>query len=117
MRRTMAIVERELRRFRRTPLLIAVSMIFPIVQLVVLGYAFGGSLKNLKIGVVDQDQGLPAIKIRDLAGAIAANARTFQTIEYADAGQALADLRNGRINGVLNIPPGLSRRVLAKQAP
>lgn len=117
MRRTMAIVERELRRFRRTPLLIAVSMIFPLVQLVVLGYAFGGSLKNLKVGVVDQDGGVPAVKVRELAGAIAANARTFQTIEYADAGQALRDLRDGRINGVLNIPPGFSRRTLNQQAP
>jgi len=113
----LAIVERELRRFRRTPVLIAVSMIFPIVQLVVLGYAFGGSLKNLRVGIVDQDHGLSAVKIRELCGAIAANARTFQTVEYADSGQALADLRNGRINGVLNIPPGFSRRVLAKQEP
>jgi len=117
MRRTMAIVERELRRFRRTPLLIAVSMIFPIVQLVILGYAFGGSLKNLKIGIVDQDHGLPAVRIRELTGAIAANARTFQTIEYSDGRQALEDLRNGRINGVLNIPPGFSRRTLTGQEP
>lgn len=117
MRRTMAIVERELRRFRRTPLLIAVSMIFPLVQLIVLGYAFGGSLKNLKIGVVDQDGGVPAVRIRELAGAIAANARTFETIPYADAAQALEDLRQGRINGVLNIPPDFSRRTLTRQEP
>lgn len=117
MRRMMAIVERELRRFRRTPLLIAVTMIFPIVQLVVLGYAFGGKLKNLKVGVVDQDHGLSAVKIRELAGAIAANARTFETIQYADSGAALADLRDGRINGVLNIPPDFSRRTLNEQEP
>jgi ABC-2 type transport system permease protein len=113
----MAIVERELRRFRRTPLLIAVSMIFPIVQLIILGYAFGGSLKNLKIGVVDQDHGLPAVRVRELTGAVAANARTFQTIQYTDSRQALDDLRNGRINGVLNIPPGFSRRTLTEQEP
>jgi ABC-2 type transport system permease protein len=117
MRRMMAIVERELRRFRRTPLLIAVTMIFPIVQLIVLGYAFGGKLKNLTIGVVDQDHGMSAVKIRELAGAIAANARTFETIQYPDSGQALADLREGRINGVLNIPPDFSRRTLTKQEP
>jgi len=113
----MAIVERELRRFRRTPLLVAVSMIFPIVQLIVLGYAFGGQLRHLKLGVVDQDHGLSAVKIRELAGAITANARTFETIEYADQGQALADLRNGHINGVLTIPPDFSRRTLTKQQP
>ena len=38
MSRMWAIVERELRRFRRSPFLIVVSMIFPLVQLVVLGY-------------------------------------------------------------------------------
>ena len=92
-------------------------MIFPIVQLIVLGYAFGGSLKHLRIGVVDQDHGLSAVKIRELCGAIAANARTFDTVGYHDVGQALADLRNGRINGVLNIPPGFSRRVLAENEP
>ena len=117
MHRTMAILERELRRFRRSPTLIIVSMIFPLVQLVVLGYAFGGNLKHLKLAVVDQDHGLPAVQIRELCGAVVANSRTFDMVEYADAGQALSDLRNGRVNGVLSIPPGFSRRTLAKDEP
>ena len=117
MGRMLAIVERELRRFRRTPLLIAVSMIFPIVQLVILGYAFGGNLKHLRVGVVDEDHGLDAVKVRELCGAIAANAKTFDAIVYSDQGEALADLRNGKINGVLNIPPNFSRKTLAKEDP
>jgi ABC-2 type transport system permease protein len=117
MHRTWAIVERELRRFRRSPMLIAVSMIFPIVQLVVLGYAFGGNVKHLKVGVVDQDHGVPAVKVRELCAAVASGARTFETIDYADPGTALADLRNGRINGVLTIPPEFSRRVLERNQP
>ena len=43
-------------------MLIVMSMIMPIVQLVVLGYAFGGNVKHLKVGVVDQDHGVPAVK-------------------------------------------------------
>ena len=117
MQRALAIVERELRRFRRSPTLIVISMIFPLVQLVILGYAFGGNVKHLKVGVVDQDGGLPAVRLRELSGAIAANARTFETIEYGDQGVALADLRNGRINGVLTIPPEFSRRTFAKSDP
>jgi ABC-2 type transport system permease protein len=117
MQRMMAIVERELRRFRRSPTLIVVSMVFPIVQLVVLGYAFGGSVKHLSVGIVDQDHGLSATRVRELCVAVAANARTFDTIEYGDPGQALADLRNGRLNGVLTIPPDFSRRVLEKNQP
>ena len=117
MQRALAIVERELRRFRRSPTLIVISMVFPLVQLVILGYAFGGNVKHLKVGIVDQDRGLPAVRLRELSGAIGANARTFETIEYGDQGLALTDLRNGRINGVLTIPPGFSRRTFAKSEP
>ena len=117
MQRTLAIVERELRRFRRSPVLIAVSMVFPIVQLVVLGYAFGGNVKHLKLAIVDQDHGAPAVRVHELASAMASGARTIDVVEYTDSGVALQDLRNGRLNGVLTIPPGYSRRVLAKDDP
>src|ERR1041385_6972900 len=114
MGRMWAIIERELRRFRRSPVLIVISLIFPIVQLVVLGYAFGGNVKHLKVAIVDQDHGVPAVKIRELASALASGAQTIDTFDYADQGQALTDLRNGRVNGVLTIPPEFSRRTLAK---
>jgi ABC-2 type transport system permease protein len=117
MHRTLAIIEREMRRFRRSPMLIVISMIFPIVQLVVLGYAFGGNVKHLKVAVVDQDHGLPAVKVREMAGAIASGNRVFELIDYGDPGEALGDLRNGRVNGVLTIPPDFSRRVLGRNQP
>src|SRR6185436_3349043 len=117
MHRTWAIVERELRRFKRSPILIVISMVFPLVQLVVLGYAFGGNVKHLKIAIVDQDGGVPAVRVRELAMAVAGGAQTFDTVLYADQGQAVDDLRNGRVNGVLTIPPEFSRRVLTKNDP
>jgi ABC-2 type transport system permease protein len=117
MSRMWAIVERELRRFRRSPILIVVSMIFPLCQLVILGYAFGGNVKHLRLAIVDQDHGLPAVKIRELAQAASSGARTVDLIDYADQGQAVNDLRNGRVNGVLTIPPEFSRRMLAKNDP
>jgi ABC-2 type transport system permease protein len=113
----LAIVERDLRRFKRSPALMVMSLFFPIVQLVVLGYAFGGQVKNLKLGIVDQDQRLPAVKLRELTGAVTANAKTFDTVDYSDSGEALRDLRNGRINGVLTIPAGFSQKVVDKNDP
>ncbi|PYR68066.1 MAG: ABC transporter permease, partial [Acidobacteria bacterium] len=112
-----AIVERELRRFRRSPVLMVMSMIFPLAQLIVLGYAFGGNVHHLRVAVVDQDHGLPAVKIRELAQAASSGAKTIDLLDYADQGQAVTDLRNGRVNGVLTIPPEFSRRVLAKNEP
>jgi ABC-2 type transport system permease protein len=117
MHRTWAIVERELRRFRRSPLLIIMSLIFPLLQLIVLGYAFGGNVRNLTIAVVDQDGGVPAVRVRELAGAVAANAKTFHTVSYGDEGSALDALRTGRVNGVLTIPPDYSKRVLSAREP
>jgi ABC-2 type transport system permease protein len=117
MQRTWALIERELRRFRRSPMLIVMSMMLPLVQLVILGHAFGGNVKHLKVGIVDQDHGVPAVRLRELCGAVAANARIFETVEYHDQGEALSDLRNGVLNGVLTIPPEFSRRVLAREDP
>src|SRR5665213_1532869 len=99
MHRILAMIERDLRRFRRSPTLVLISVIMPLVQLVVLGYAFGGKVKNLNLGVLDQDQGLPAVKVRELCQAVAANARTFTPVTYHDQGAALRDLHNGHISG------------------
>jgi ABC-2 type transport system permease protein len=117
MGRTWAIIERELRRFRRSPVMIVMALFMPIVQLVVLGYAFGGNVKHLKLAIVDQDHGVPAVRVRELASAAASGAHTIDITDYADQGQAIDDLRNGRVNGVLTIPTDFSRRVLAKNEP
>jgi ABC-2 type transport system permease protein len=117
MKRTLAIVEREMRRFRRSPFLIVMSMIFPLAQLVVLGYAFGGNVKHLKLAIVDQDHGMPAVRVHELAGAVASGARTVDLFDYPEPGAALKDLRNGLVNGVLLIPPDFSRRSLSKNQP
>ncbi len=117
MPRAWAIIERELRRFRRSPTLIVVSLIFPVAQLLVLGYAFGGNVKHLKVGIVDQTGGLPAVRLRELCGAVTANVGTFETALYRDQGQALADLRSGRLNGVLTIPPDFAWRTVARNRP
>src|SRR5215475_9028224 len=99
MHRILAMIERDLRRFRRSPALIVISMVMPLVQLIVLGYAFGGKVRHLRVGVVDQDHGIPSIKLKEMFQAIGANARTFETIPYVDEAKAVHDLRDGRING------------------
>jgi ABC-2 type transport system permease protein len=117
MNRILAIVERDLRRFWRSPTLIIVSMVMPLVQLVVLGYAFGGKVKHLEVGILDQDRGMPAIKVREMAQAVAVNAQTFNSVYYNDQAAALRDLKDGKISGLLNIPPEFSRKVLAGTSP
>ncbi len=91
MHRIWAIVERDLRRFRRSPTLVMVSIIMPLVQLIVLGYAFGGKLKHVQVGVVDEDHHIPAVKLKEMCQAVAANAATFETVTYTDKAAALSE--------------------------
>ena len=97
MHRIWAIVERELRRFRRSPTLIVISMVFPLVQLVVLGYAFGGNVKHLKIALVDQDHGVEATHVRELASAASSGAHTIDVIDYADEQAAIAEIGRAHV--------------------
>ena len=65
MNRMMAIVEREMRKFFRSPALMLASMIFPLVQLIILGNAFGGKIRDAKVAIVDQDGGPQALRVRE----------------------------------------------------
>ena len=117
MNRMWAIVERELRKFFRSPALMLVSMVFPLVQLIVLGNAFGGKIKDARLGVVDQDHGTQAVKVREALAAVEANARTFRSVDYSSDQQAMEDVRTGRIDGAIIIPPEYSRRVYEENHP
>jgi ABC-2 type transport system permease protein len=117
MNRMMAIVERELRKYFRSPALMLVSMIFPLIQLIVLGNAFGGKIRDARLGLVDEDGGTQALKIREAFDSVRSNLRTFEPVYYQNEQQAVEDVRNGRIQGAVIIPPQYSRRVYAKENP
>ena len=117
MNRIMAIIERELRKFFRSPALMLVSMIFPLVQLVVLGNAFGGKIRDAKLGLVDEDGGTQALKVREAFESVRANLRTFEPVYYTDERKATEDVRNGNIQGAVIIPPQYSRRLYEKDQP
>ena len=117
MNRTLAIIEREMRKFFRSPALMMVSMIFPLVQLVVLGNAFGGKIRDAKMGIVDEDHGTQAIRIKEAFDSVRATVRTFVTIPYDDEVKAREDVRNGKIQGAVIIPPQYSKMVYEKNHP
>jgi len=117
MNRMLAIIEREMRKFFRSPALMMASMIFPLVQLIVLGNAFGGKIRDARLGVVDQDGGTQALKIREAFDSVRSNMRTFEPVYYRDPATAMNDVRNGKIQGAVIIPPQYSRRVYEQDQP
>src|SRR5579883_1136434 len=117
MNRMLAIVERELRKFFRSPALMLVAMVLPLVQLVILGNAFGGKVRNTTVAVVDQDHGPQALRVMDMLRAIHANANTFTPVAYDNQKDAVDDVRNGRIQGAIVIPQDFSRKFYEQTRP
>jgi len=117
MNRFLAIVEREMRKFFRSPVLMIMSMMLPLVQLIILGNAFGGKVRGAKVAVVDYDRGPQALKIHEAFDSIAVNIATFTTIGYTDENQAREDVRTGKVDAAVIIPAQYSRRVYAQDAP
>jgi ABC-2 type transport system permease protein len=112
-----AIVEREMRKFFRSPTLMVMSLMMPILQLLIMGNAFGGKIVGARVAIVDYDHGPQAIKLREAFDSIAVNIKTFTTVEYTSEVQAREDVRTGKIDAAVVIPAQYSRRVYAQEAP
>jgi ABC-2 type transport system permease protein len=117
MNRMAAIVEREMRKFFRSPTLMIMSLMMPILQLLIMGNAFGGKIVGAKVGIVDYDHGPEAVKLREGFDAIAVNIKTFKTTEYKNEMQAREDVRTGKIDAAVIVPAQYSQRVYAQNQP
>jgi ABC-2 type transport system permease protein len=116
-KRVAALIERDLRKFFRSPALMMVSMVLPLVQLIVLGYAFGGKVTGVKIAFVDLEHSVESRKVREMFNGIATGPRTFRVEEYDSVPQATHDLQTGLVRGLVVVPHDFSRRFYQKDRP
>jgi ABC-2 type transport system permease protein len=117
MRRALPIVERELRKFIRTPALLVMVLIMPVLNLIVLGNAFGGRVRHLNIAIVDEDGGPAARRVREAILSLQMNGDVVRSIAYDNERDAARDVRDGVVQGAVVLPPGFSRRVYAGEQP
>jgi ABC-2 type transport system permease protein len=115
--RIAALIERDMRKFFRSPALMLSSLIFPLVQLVVLGYAFGGKIQGAKLAVVDEDHSVESRRMDEMFDGIQAGPRTLQVVPYDSLKRATDDLRDGFVRGVVDIPHDFSRRYYQHDRP
>ena len=120
MNRMFAIIEREMRKFFRSPMLMIMSLMMPILQLIIIGNAFGGKIVGTHVAVVDYDHGPQAVKVREAFDAVAANIKTFSTIEYNERSAGARrrahrqDRRRGHHSGAVFAPRLCAGRAQAR---
>src|SRR6185369_8512561 len=115
--RVFAIVERELRKFVRTPMILFMTLLMPLMQLFVLGNAYGGRTPHLQVAVVDEDGGPAARRVREALYALEGNGDMIRQVSYDTESEAAEAVRHGKVSGALVIPAQFSRRVYAGDSP
>ena len=117
MVRLLAVIERDLKKFKRNPTVLAMSILMPIIYLVILGNSFQGKLQELPIVVVNQDSGPYARRIMENLRAVEAGPHTITILSTADDREAIDGVRKGRYKAGLMIPPDFSKKVVLKRRP
>ncbi|HQJ09302.1 MAG TPA: ABC transporter permease, partial [Deltaproteobacteria bacterium] len=117
MMRIQAVIQRDLLKFGRNPLIVIMSIFMPILYLVILGSSFQGKLVGLPMVVVNKDTGWHSRNLLNNLRAIAAGPKTF-TISMTDSEQEAFDgVKEGRYKAALIIPSDYSRSVATKANP
>ena len=117
MKRALPIVERELRKFVRTPALLVMSLLMPVLNLVVLGNAFGGRVRHLNVAIVNEDGGPAARRVHEAMLSLQMNGDVIRPVSYRNERDAARDVRDGVVQGAVILPPEFSRRVYSGEQP
>ena len=115
--RIWALIERDMRKYFRSPALMMTTMVLPLMQLIVLGYAFGGKIKNAPVAVVDEDHSVESRRVQEMFDGITAGPQTLRVVNYDSLPNALADLRTGLMSGVVDIPARFLAPLLSARPP
>ena len=103
-----AMLGKEWRQMRRDPMTIRLTLILPMIQLFLFGFAINANPRHLPTAVVSADH---SIYERDLLAALT-NTKYFDLRPYRDAVAADTALRRGQVLFVIEIPPNFAREVM-----
>lgn len=117
IRRLSAVIDRDLKKFMRNPIVIAMSFLMPIIYLVIMGNSFQGKLQSLPIVIINQDNGEHARNLVNNLRAVESGPATLAIFYAEDEKAAVAGVRNGKYKAALIIPSDFSKRIDLKTRP
>jgi len=117
MTKLLAVIERDIKKFRRNPVVVVMSLVMPILYLIILGNSFQGKLKALPIAVVNQDSGAYSARVIENLRAVETGAKTFTILQIKDQQSAVDGVRNDIYKAALIIPPDFTKRLVLNKQP
>lgn len=104
------LIIKELRQFRRNPFLPKLVVGFPLAIVLILPWIANMDVKGVSVGIVDADRS-------DVSRRITSHVEASEYLRlhdlYADYPAALADLEDGHIDAILEIPNGFGHSLHA----
>src|ERR1700746_1814011 len=108
IRRYLALATKEVQQLRRNPGLLSQLMIPPTIVLVIFGFALNPRVRDLRLGVVDQNL---TVESRDFIDALTQNVNFNVARVYASTGEAEEALKSLKLDLFLVIPHDFARSV------
>jgi len=113
----LAVIERDIKKFLRNPVVLLMSLLMPLLYLVILGNSFQGKFKGVPIVVVNQDSGVYATRVLENLRALESGPKTLSIFYLQDQGRAVEGVRDGIYKAALIIPPDFTKRIVLKSKP
>ena len=117
MQAILAILERDLLKYFLSAALITVSLFLPLLQLVIIGNAVGGQVRNISMALVDLDRGPEAITLREKFAALEMNTHIFHIKSEDTLTHAVQAARNGDVAAVIVIQENYSSDIKRSRRP
>lgn len=117
MIRLLAVIERDLKKFKRNPIILMMSIFLPMLYLFILGNSFQGDLKGLPLVIVKMDSGPYSRQLMDNLRAIEAGPKTLKIHNCDNEKEALDGVNKGIYKAALIIPPDFSKKIDLKKTP
>lgn len=115
--RLSAVIDRDIKKFMRNPIVIGMSFLMPIIYLVIMGNSFQGKLHSLPVVVINHDRGRQARDLVDNLHAVESGPATLTIFQAKDEQAAIVDVRNGKYKAALIIPSDFSKKIDLKSGP
>jgi ABC-2 type transport system permease protein len=113
----LAVIERDIKKFLRNPVVLLMSLLMPLLYLVILGNSFQGKFKGVPVVVVNQDSGAFATRVLENLRALESGTKTLRVFYLKDPGQAVEGVRNGIYKAAVIIPPDYTKRIALNRKP